>query len=81
MTDLENLDDPIMQDFMNECGFEVSSELSFSISQHKVTNIIAKKAKTQQLQAISFVYQQLFNFPDNEEEIKVFVVKNFLIPS
>ena len=83
-TDFENLGDPIMQDFKNECGFETFGELSFSISQHKVKNIIAKKKKkkkTQQLQQISFAYHQLFNFPGNEEEIKVFVSKNVLIPS
>ena len=31
-TDFENLDDPIMQELMNECGFETFGELSFSIS-------------------------------------------------
>ena len=76
-TNIEDLDDPIMVDFMNGCSCETFNELSFSISQHKVKNVfIQKKNKKEEIQTISFVYQQVFNFPGNNDEIKVFVSKN-----
>ena len=53
---------------MNECGFDTFSDLLTEISQLKINKI----------KTISFVYQHIFNFSGHEQEIKVFVSKNFI---
>ena len=76
-TDIYTIDDPIMEDFLRKGGFDTFDELFFAISQHKVKNFTAKKAKLEQLKIISFVYQQIFDFPGRDEEIKAFDSKKF----
>ena len=63
---------------MDKCCFETFEELFDLISQHKIKNIFTlKKSKTEQFQTILFVYQHLFDFPGNNNEVKVFVSKIF----
>ena len=73
LTETKFDDDTIMREFLNDANVETYGDLLHLISQHNVKNLdTKKKTKTNEIQTISFMYRQIFNFPGDEDEIKVF---------
>ena len=77
-SDIENISDDCIAEFVNERNFDCCSDLFLEINNTRVKNIDWKNRKDIHLmKLITFVYCSIMDFPNNIFEIKTVVKKNF----
>ena len=78
-SDIENIMDNCVVEFLEETNFNNFAEVFLEIPNTKIKNIRWDNRKDQKfLQIISFLYNQIINFPPNKFEIKTVITKTFL---
>ena len=78
-SDIENIMDDCIVEFLEETVFTDFAEVFLEISNTKIKNIRWDNRKDKKnLQIISFLYNQILDFPQNKFEIKAVITKTFL---
>ena len=79
-SDIGEIDDNCLLKFIHENEIESFRELFLNTFKCKVKNFSTlKKTKLHQIKIISFVYQKIMNFPNDELEVKIFASKKFFV--